>query len=63
MAVTQSSIFIRIGILEENTMTWKTLRVMMMIDPMKYVLECSIDIGKSHALTFRRMKRGNKRLK
>lgn len=51
MAVTQSSICIRIGILEENTMTWKKLRVMIMIDPMKYVLECSIDIGKSHALT------------
>lgn len=51
MTVTQMSIGIRIGILEENTMAWKTLQVML-IDPMKYVLECSIDIGKSHALIF-----------
>jgi hypothetical protein len=33
-------------------MTWKALQVMMMIDPMKYVPKSSIDIGKTHALTF-----------
>jgi hypothetical protein len=49
MTATQMSIGTRIGILEENTMAWKTLQVMM-IDPMKYVPESSIDIGKSHAL-------------